>query len=160
MSYYFPFGATDALSTNNINASLLATTASVPLNSNVSAITASYAITTLDTPTAGTPGTSVTQAECEANTSAYISGSQGQQGPTGSKGPDNTVCPPGTVRCMALEVSLSAQYIDAFTSGANAYVPSGSQYSIVCMQIPTTCSSAQAQAGCPDYLYISQPNIP
>lgn len=161
MSYYFPFGATDALSTNNITASLLATTASVPLNSNVSAITASYAITTLDTPTAGTPGTSVTQAECEANTSAYISGSRGQQGPTGSKGSDNTVCPDGTIRCMALEVSLSAQWSSSLGDrGVNYYAPSGSQFSIVCMQIPTTCSSAQAQAGCPDYLYISQPNIP
>lgn len=162
MSYYFPFGATDALSTTNIDNAILSTTASVPINSSVSALTASYAITTLDPPTAGTAGTSVTQAECEANTSAYISGPQGQQGPTGSKGTDVTVCPPGTVRCMDLEPSLSAQFFVGGIRGANYNVPSGSQYSIVCMEIPTTCSNAQAQAGCPDSLYIPtpRPNIP
>lgn len=162
MSYYFPFGASTALSTTNIDAALFATTASVPINSSVSAITASYAITTLDPPAAGTPGTSVTQAECEANTSAYIPGSQGQTGPTGAKGPDNTVCPPGTVRCMDLEPSLSAQFFVGGIRGANYNVPSGSQYSIVCMEVPTTCSSAQAQAGCPDSLYIPtpRPSIP
>jgi len=160
MSYYFPLGVLDATSATNITSSILATTASVPINSNVSALTASFAITTLDPPTAGIAGTSVTLAECEADTAQFVPGASGQQGPTGSKGVDVTVCPPGTIRCMDLEVSLSANYLDAFTSGANAYVSSGSQYSIVCMQIPTTCSSAQAQAGCPDYLIITAPSIP
>lgn len=157
MSYYFPFGASDALSATNIDHALLATTASVPINSSVFALTASYAITTLSTPPAGIAGASVTLESCQADTGKYISGAKGQQGPTGSKGTDITVCPDGTIRCIDLEPSLSAQFFVGGIRGANYNVPSGSQYSIVCMQVPTTCSSTQAQAGCPDSLYIPTP---
>lgn len=164
MSYYFPLGEKDAITTQNINYSLLSVTASVARTADVRALTASFATTTLSTPPAGDNGISVTLGECQtaatANPSLLVSGAKGQQGPTGSKGTDVLTCPAGTVRCVGLEVSLSAQYNDGVTRGVNYYLPSGSQFSIVCMQVPTTCSSAQATAGCPDYLPITAPSIP
>jgi hypothetical protein len=62
---------------------------------------------------------------------------------------------------MDLEVSLSAQFLSGTGQrGVNHFQPSGSQFSIVCMQVPTTCSNAQAQAGCPNFLRITSPSIP
>lgn len=164
MSYYFPLGEKDAITTQNITFSLLSVTSSVARTANVRALTASFATTTLNSPPAGDNGISVTLEGCQTasvtNPSLLVSGAKGQQGPTGSKGTDVLTCPAGTVRCVGLEVSLSAQYNDGVTRGVNYYLPSGSQFSIVCMQVPTTCSSAQATAGCPDYLPITAPSIP
>jgi hypothetical protein len=164
MSYYFPLGEKDSITTQNINYALLSVTSSVARTANVRALTASFATTTLNSPPAGDNGISVTLEGCQtasaANPSLLVSGAKGQQGPTGSKGTDVLTCPAGTVRCVGLEVSLSAQYNDGVTRGVNYYLPSGSQFSIVCMQVPTTCSSAQATAGCPDYLPITAPVIP
>ena len=164
MSYYFPLGEKDAITTQNINYALLSVTSSVARTANVRALTASFATTTLNSPPAGDNGISVTLEGCQtasaANPSLLVSGAKGQQGPTGSKGTDVLTCPAGTVRCVGLEVSLSAQYNDGITRGVNYYLSSGSQFSIVCMQVPTTCSSAQATAGCPDYLPITTPSIP
>lgn len=164
MSYYFPFGGSGATTVQNISHSLFATTASLPTSNDITVITASYAVVSGSTPPAGFAGINITTEMCTTsasiNPSLLVSGSSGSQGPTGSKGTDVLTCPDGTVRCTALEVSLSAQYDDGITRGVNYYVPSGSQFSIVCMQIPTTCSAAQALAGCPDYLRITAPTIP
>lgn len=165
MSYYFPLGEKDAITTQNINYALLSVTSSVARTANVRALTASFATTTLNSPPAGDNGISVTLEGCQtasaANPSLLVSGAKGQQGPTGSKGTDVLTCPAGTVRCVGLEVSLSAQWSSSLGDrGVNYYLPSGSQFSIVCMQVPTTCSSAQALAGCPDYLPITAPSIP
>lgn len=166
MSYYFPFGGSQAATTQNISHSLSAVTASAPTSNTITVITASYAAASGSTPSAGFAGLSVTleicQASASANPSLLVSGATGNQGPTGSKGTDVLTCPDGTVRCINLEPSLSAQFNVGGIRGANYNVPSGSQYSIVCMQIPTTCSAAQALAGCPDSLYIPtpRPSIP
>lgn len=165
MSYYFPFGGSEATTTQNISYSLSATTASAPTSNTITAITTSFASAVINSPTAGTAGTNVTLSDCQTsaslNPSLLVSGSAGLQGPTGSKGTDILTCPPGTVRCMALEVSLSAQFMSGTGQrGVNYFQPSGSQFSIVCMQVPTTCSSAEAQAGCPQYLRVTSPSIP
>lgn len=154
MSYYFPFGALDSTRVLLVSYSLSSMTASVPASTNISALTASYAFSLGSTPVNGTPGQNSTSG---CNALLAPSGSIGSSGPTGSKGLDKLTCPPGTVECPGLNVSLSAAYFDGFTSGANAYVPSGSQFSIVCMEIPVGCTSTTA--GCPGYLYITQPAI-
>lgn len=164
MSYYFPFGGGEVTTLLNISNSLAAATASREFSNSITVLTASFATSVINAPPAGPNGISRTSGDCAASASAnpslLTSGSTGTQGPTGSKGADVLTCPPGTVRCMDLEVSLSAQYNDGVTRGVNYYQPSGSQFSIVCMQVPTTCSSAQAQAGCPGYLRITSPSIP
>lgn len=164
MSYYFPFGGGEVTTILNISNSLAAATASRQLNNSITVLTASFASSVINSPPAGPNGISRTSGDCatsaSVNPSLLVSGSTGEQGPTGSKGADVLTCPPGTVRCMNLEVSLSAQYNDGVTRGVNYYQSSGSQFSIVCMQVPTTCSSAQAQAGCPGYLRITSPSIP
>lgn len=166
MSYYFPLGANSAIEKQNIDYALTATTASVPLSPTITAITTSYAATSEVVPPNGSPGTSITEAVCQAqvanNPGLLISGTKGSQGERGSKGEDRLVCPDGTVRCMSLEPSLSAQFFVGGVRGANYEVSSGSQYSIVCMQIPEGCTPTEAEAGCPDYLYIPtpRPNIP
>jgi len=166
MSYYFPFGGGQAITVQNISHSLLAVTASAPTSNIITVITASYAAASGSTPSAGFAGLSVTLEICQTsasvNPSLLVSGSSGSQGPTGSNGTDVLTCPDGTVRCTSLEPSLSAQFFIGGVRGANYNVPSGSQYSIVCMQIPTTCSAAQALAGCPNSLYIPtpRPSIP
>lgn len=166
MSYYFPFGGSQATTVQNISHSLSAVTASLPISDSITAITASWAATTKFAPASGFAGASVTLEGCQtasaANPSLLVSGATGNQGPTGSRGTDVLTCPDGTVRCIDLEPSLSAQFFVGGIRGANYNVPSGSQYSIVCMQIPTTCSAAQALAGCPDSLYIPtpRPSIP
>jgi hypothetical protein len=165
MSYYFPFGGGEAITTQNISFSLSATTASVPTVNTITALTASFASAVVNSPPAGTNGINVTLSDCQTsaslNPSLLVSGAAGNQGPTGSKGTDVLICPTGTVRCMDLEVSLSAQFLSGTGQrGVNYFQPSGSQFSIVCMQVPTTCSSAQAQAGCPQYLRITSPSIP
>lgn len=164
MSYYFPFGASETISIQNISYSLSATTASVPTANTITVITASYAATSKTTPPDGFAGINVTLSDCQTsaslNPTLLVSGSSGSRGPTGSKGVDVVTCPDGTVRCISLETSLSAQYNDGVTRGVNYYQSSGSQFSIVCMQIPTGCSPAEAESGCPDYLVITSPSIP
>jgi hypothetical protein len=163
MSYYFPLGASTAIEKQNIDYAVSAITASVPSTKTITTITASYAETVANVPQQGNPGLSVTQFACELaaqqDPTLLRSGSQGIQGNTGSKGTDVTTCPAGTVRCVELEVSLSAAYNDGVTRGVNYYRPSGSQFSIVCMEILTGCSSIQALAGCPDYLRVTSPSI-
>ena len=166
MSYYFPFGGGEVTTILNISNSLAAATASRQFNNSITVLTASFATSVINAPPAGPNGISRTSGDCatsaSANPSLLTSGSTGEQGPTGSKGADVLICPPGTVRCMDLEVSLSAQFISPTSGqrGVNYFQSSGSQFSIVCMQVPTTCSSAQAQAGCPGYLRITSPSIP
>jgi hypothetical protein len=165
MSYYFPFGGASSISIQNISYSFSATTASVPLSTSTYAITASYATTSGSVPPSGQNGTSKTLSECQAlgtaNPTLLVSGSTGLQGPTGSKGADNLTCPGGTIECPALHISLSANWNNgAGQNGVNYYVPSGSQYSIVCMEIPVGCSATSAPlAVCPPYLPIAFPTI-
>lgn len=158
-SYYFPQGGGATLSITNISHSILATTASVPIDSSLSVLTASYAPTALNTPASGPNGTNQTAEACGLST---ISGSTGVQGPTGSKGTDNVTCPAGTIECTALNVSLSMA-LPGFPNGINFARPSGSKFSKVCMQIPPGCTSETAV--CPDYLPTSSittsyPSIP
>lgn len=162
MSYYFPLGGSQAVSIQNISYSLAATTASVPTSTTVVAITASFATTSGSTPPAGIDGVSITQFACEEaaqiNPKLLKSGSQGVQGPTGSQGSANTTCPPNTVECTALNVSLSGAF-PGYPSGLNATLPSSSRYSIVCIEIPPGCNSSNTV--CPPYLPISSlPTIP
>lgn len=163
MSYYFPFGGVSSTSIQNISYSLFATTASVPFSTTVIAISASHSPIVKFAPPVGQNGTNATTEFCEANPPTLISGSTGDQGPTGSKGANNVTCPENSIRCTALEVSLSAGYSDPGKPyGANYYVPSGSQYSIVCMEIPPGCSAGSSPlATCPDYLpFGTWPTIP
>ena len=160
-SYYFPFGGGQATAIESISHSLTATTASVPFSSAIVALTASFAATSGSTPLAGLNGTSVTEAQCNAaavaNPSLLISGSTGGQGPTGSQGPSNTTCPPNTVLCSELIPSLSGAF-PGYPNGINGTLPSGSRYSIVCMEIPPGCDNTVL---CPPYLPISSfPFIP
>lgn len=138
MTYYFPFRGSDAASKQNINLSLRATTASVPLSSNITALTASFATISEILPLAGTNGTNQTAESCGPST---IRGSDGLQGNTGSLGANNLSCPEGTIECGELSVSLYE---------INGLRPSGSQFSKVCMQIPPGCSSGSAV--CPPFL--------
>jgi hypothetical protein len=155
MSYYFPFGAFSAVSVQNISYSFAAITASRPQTTNILVPTASLAISVQNTPPAGTSGTNVNIDSC---TGTAPNGPDGVQGPTGSKGTDVTTCPPGTIECTGLNISLSAVY-GAGLNGINYYVPSGSQYSIVCLQIPPGCTAAQV--GCPSSLPTgTYPSIP
>lgn len=160
MSYYFPLGGTSALSIQNISHSLSAATASVPVATTITAVTALFATTSGSNPPAGANGANATLNDC--NPALYISGATGPQGPTGSSGADNVTCPPGTIQCTSLNVSLSGAFPD-YPSGLNggfggsSPLPSGSQYSIVCMEIPPGCTSANAI--CPPYLPIAYPPI-
>jgi hypothetical protein len=153
MSYYFPFRGSEATEIQSIGYALSAVTASIPLSTAVTAITASYAVSSGSNPPAGASGVSVTQFACEQaaiiNPKLLVSGSTGLQGPTGSKGADNVTCPGGTIECTALNVSLSMA-LPGFPSGINFIRPSGSQFSKVCMEIPPGCTSANAV--CPPYL--------
>lgn len=160
MSYYFPFGAGAA--TTNISYSLSVVTASVPFSTSTIALTTLFSPTVKNTPANGTNGTNATTEYCQANPPQLISGSTGLQGETGSKGSDNNICPENSIRCNALEVSLSAGYNDGVTRGVNYYVPSGSQYSIVCMQVAPGCFAGSAPtASCPEYLPMGTwPSIP
>lgn len=146
MSYYFPFGASTAISTQNINYGLLAITASVPSSSTTNALTASFASSVINSPTAGSNGINKTIADCGTSTT---SGSKGVQGPTGSKGTDNNSCPSGTIECTGLNVSLSMA-LPGFSNGINYIRPSGSQFSKVCMEIPVGCTAITAV--CPSFL--------
>lgn len=153
MSYYFPFRATDAVQTQNIEYAFSAITASVPSSTAVTAVTASFAISSGSNPPAGASGTSITQLACEQaaiiNPTLLISGSTGLQGPTGSKGIDNVICPDGTVECTLLFTSLSMA-LPGFPNGINFARPSGSKFSKVCMEIPPGCTSETAV--CPPFL--------
>ncbi len=146
MTYYFPFRGSDAASLNTLSYSLRATTASVPRSSTVTALTASFAISSGSTPSAGTNGINQTAELCGPST---ISGSKGAKGDSGSLGADNAICPKGTVECTGLLTSLS-MVLPGFPNGINGVRPSGSQFSIVCMEIPPGCTSATAT--CPPFL--------
>lgn len=156
MSYYFPFGGADSISIQNISYSLAATTASVPYNSITQVLTASFAVKSGSVPPAGVAGLSITQFACEqaaiSNPKLLVSGATGTAGATGSKGSDNTTCPDGTIQCIDLTVSLSANWTNPINGGrgVNYYRSSGSQFSIVCMQIPPGCTSGNTV--CPPYL--------
>lgn len=163
MAYYFPFGGASATTSQFISYSLSTVSASVPLSTTTIAVTTSYAITSATTPPSGQPGTSITISECAALVTASgfsilipYSGSQGLQGPTGSQGTANTQCPAGTIECINLTPSLSMA-LPTYPNGINATLPTGSRYSIVCMEIPAGCTTP----ACPDTLYTgSFPTIP
>lgn len=146
MSYYFPLGAAEAATVQNISHSLVTTTASVPLAITISALSASFVTTTGSIPLAGTNGENKTSEICGSST---ISGSTGPQGPTGSNGTNNITCPNGTIECTALNVSLSMA-LPGFPNGINFIRPSGSKFSKVCMEIPPGCTIATAV--CPSFL--------
>lgn len=158
MTYIFPLNFT----TQSIRFALNTPVASVPTAATITVLTASFASSVVTSPAAGTNGSNISQATCDASASAnpslLITGPKGATGGTGSKGINITTCPAGTKECPALNVSLSAAYDDGVTRGANYYVPSGSQYSIVCIQIPPTCDAGDVV--CPGYLPVgSWPSI-
>lgn len=141
MTYYFPFGNAGGVSVTTAPFALTTITASfMPVD--IVSPTASFATSVINTPAAGPNGISKTLADC---TGVASRGPTGSIGPTGSSGIDVTVCPPGTKECPGLFVSLSA---------VNAARPSGSQFSIVCINtagyIPTT-------VGCPENLPVDLP---
>lgn len=146
-SYYFPFGGAEASTVQNVSHSLFAVTASVPVSTTVLAITASFALASGSTPPNGANGTNQTAELCGPST---IPGPTGATGPRGATGADLITCPPGTIECPALNVSLSLALPPAFPNGINALRPSGSQFSKVCMQIPVGCTSENVF--CPEYL--------
>lgn len=146
MSYYFPINATAAASIQNISHSILATTAETPFSVDITAVTASYATSVQNAPPSGNPGTNKTVELCGSST---IKGDKGLQGDTGSKGADNTSCPPGTIECAGLFTSLSMA-LPGFPNGINFIRPSGSKFSKVCMEIPAGCTSVTAV--CPPFL--------
>ena len=154
MTYYFPIGATESTIPQNINYTSLAISSSAAVAQTISVNTASYALTSGSIPANGTNGTSRVEADCPERAPV---GATGATGLRGRKGADVLVCPEGTVECTGLLVSLSAGYNDGVTRGINYYVPSGSQYSIVCMEIPNGCDLINV--GCPDYLPIAFPSI-
>lgn len=153
MSYYFPFRGSDALSVQTIPYALSAITASVPISSTITALTASYAMFSGSTPLAGAGGLNITQFACDeavrVNPKLLISGSPGAQGQTGSVGANNNTCPTSTIECTELNVSLSMA-LPGFPNGINHLRPSGSRFSKVCMQIPPGCTNITAV--CPPYL--------
>lgn len=161
MSYYFPNGAGSETDLQNIAYSLQAVTASVPQNSAVVSTSASFAGTVGTAPSPGSNGTSVTFEQCSTsaslNPSLLVSGSKGPRGSVGSTGTSNNTCPAGTIRCTALEVSLSGAF-PGYPSGINGIASSGSQYSIVCIEIPPGCTAGTT--ACPPYLPIATPSIP
>lgn len=162
MSYYFPYGAAAGTSIQNISYSLFATTASVPFSTTTIALSASYSPVVKFAPSNGQNGTNATTEFCETyfaeNPYEPIPGQTGDQGDTGSKGENNVTCPGNSIRCNTLEVSLSGAF-PGYPNGINFTRPSGSQYSIVCMQIPPGCTSVTAT--CPGSLPVGTwPSIP
>lgn len=162
MSYYFPLGGSQATTLQNISHSLYAITSSVPVSSATRVLTSSFASTSGSVPQSGSAGLVITQFACDlqvqANSKLLVSGSKGLQGPTGSVGTDNNSCPPGTIECVGLNVSLSAAFT-GYPYGLNHTLPSGSRYSKVCIEIPSNCTVEQV--GCPGYLPIAEiPTIP
>lgn len=149
MSYYFPFGNAAGLSTPNVNFTLTAISASYIAETFIP-LTASFASAAINTPPPGPPGASVNFASCSA---PVAQGSQGFQGSTGFNGTSITTCPPGTIECPGLNVSLSL-----FVNPNRA---SGSQFSIVCIK---TEGYVPSTIGCPEYLPTSSgyvtPTIP
>lgn len=135
MSYYFPFGIAGGQSVQNINYALSAISASAPEFATISVSTASYVQSVQIAPENGTTGTSRVAADCPYR-SDLEDGPRGLQGDTGSKGTDVLSCPPGTKACPDLYVSLSVEWSSSIGGprGVNFYRPSGSQFSIVCIQ--------------------------
>ena len=154
MSYYFPLGGSEAITTQSISFALTATSASAARVASISVLTASYAPSVILAPTNGTSGTNKTAGDC---TDTATVGPKGVQGPTGTKGADNNTCPNGTIECTGLNVSLSGAF-PGYPNGINYVQPSGSQYSKVCMEIPPGCDLVNVI--CPEYLPIAFPAIP
>jgi hypothetical protein len=148
-SYYFPFGANNIAQTQSISYTLTATTASLPAISTARVLTSSYTFTSQSNPTAGSNGTNKTAGECGTSN---VVGPTGLQGQTGSKGVDYIGCPPDTIECTALNVSLSANWTNPINGGrgVNYYRVSGSQFHRVCIQIPPGCTSGNTV--CPPML--------
>ena len=150
MSYYFPFGNSSAISVDNINYAFSAISGSVISSSLlIPALSASFANSVQNTPPNGTTGASVDASTC---TGTPDNGDQGTQGPRGALGSDLSYCPAGTKECPGLFVSLSA---------VNAARSSGSQFSVVCIDVTGYIAST---VGCPDYLPVNVgytlPSIP
>lgn len=154
MSYYFPVGGTEAITTQSITFALAATSASAAQFASISVLTASYALSVISAPANGTNGVNKTAGDC---TGTAPVGPKGVQGPTGSNGLDNNTCPNGTIECTGLNVSLSGAF-PGYPLGINHTLPSGSRYSKVCMEIPPGCDLANV--GCPAALPIAFPAIP
>lgn len=154
MSYYFPVGGTEAITTQSITFALTATSASAAQFTTIPVVTASYAVSVELTPPNGTNGTNKSANDC---TGTAPIGPKGVQGPTGSSGIDNNTCPAGTIECVGLNVSLSGAF-PGYPYGINHTLPSGSRYSKVCMEIPPGCDLINV--GCPGSLPIAYPNIP
>ena len=119
MSYYFPFGASSAVSVQNISYSLQATTASRPDFSNIPVVpSASYAPSVQNSPAAGANGLSKNIDSCSATAPV---GLPGLTGLAGAKGMDFGYCPAGTKECPNLHVSLSAVWTNGTNFGVNYY---------------------------------------
>jgi hypothetical protein len=122
MSYYYPFGTATSATIANISYSLSAPTGSRPQFVAIPVNTASYAVTVQNSPPNGTTGQNNDGTNC---TATAPQGDRGVTGPSGSKGSNYDYCPAGTKWCPSLDASLVA---------VNAIRPSGSQFSIVCIE--------------------------
>lgn len=155
MAYYFPFGAASAVSVQNISYSFAAVTASRPETTTILLPTASFADSVQNTPIPGLPGLGKNIDSCSADAPR---GEKGVQGPRGQTGSAYENCPPGTIECVGLNVSLSGAF-PGYPYGINHILPSGSRYSKVCLEIRPGCTSAQM--GCPSSLPLGTwPSIP
>ncbi len=135
MSYYYPFGASSGGGiVANISYSLAATTGSRAQFASIAVNTASYAISVQNTPSNGTAGQNNDGTTC---TGTAEQGDRGVTGPSGSKGLNFDYCPAGTKWCNLLDASLPA---------VNATRPSGSQFSIVCIE---TSGYLESSVTCP-----------
>ena len=146
MAYFFPIGAAEGLVTQSISYAILATSASAAQFQTISVATASYAMTSGSIPQNGTFGISKTEGDCSATAPR---GNQGSNGTSGRKGLDSTACPENTIECTSLFTQLN--------TNINPNVPSGSQYSKVCMEIPNGCELINVV--CPPTLPIAYPAI-
>jgi len=125
MTYYFPLGRPATVPTN-VDYSIVATTASIAETTGITALTASFAGSTITPPPAGTNGTNQDPVLCGPGPS----GSRGPQGTTGLKGTALVTCPPGTKQCTSLT--------------------GPPPFPLVCIEIPEGCTSAGTP--CPDTL--------
>lgn len=149
MTYYFPLGASSAVSVLNISYSLQTVTASRPDFSGIPVVpTSSYAPIVEVSPAAGANGFTPTVGDCLIGPT----GPSGPMGPSGSKGTSMGGCPVGSKPCPDLHVSLSM---------VNVNRASGSHFSVVCIE---TTGKVAENVICPSYLPTSsnyrEPTIP
>ena len=137
MTYYFPFGNSNLTVKANVSYSISAVTASRPQFASIVSQTASFATSVIIPPTSGTNGIHKSASDC---TSAAPVGNQGVTGPVGEMGSSYTLCPPGTKACASLNAELAS---------VNANRPSGSHFSIVCIE---TAGYVASTVGCPSTL--------